>query len=101
MRLTNESGLMYRCRIEAESTASPAGLCIFWLVQAVAMADQVDRAPAVFKRAAGFANDLGLLAEEVDADTGELLGNFPRASSDIGLVNAAWAISGSEPRARS
>jgi hypothetical protein len=30
------------------------------------MADQVDRAPAVFKRAAGFANDLGLLAEEVD-----------------------------------
>jgi GH15 family glucan-1,4-alpha-glucosidase len=76
-------------------------LCTFWLAQAVAMADQVDRAPAVFKRAAGFANDLGLLVEEVDADTGELLGNFPRASSDIGLINAAWAISGSEPRARS
>jgi len=33
-----------------------------------------------------------LLAEEVDAGTGELLGNFPQAFSHIGLVNAAWAI---------
>ncbi len=37
-------------------------------------------------------NDVGLLVEEVDATTGELIGNFPQAFSDIGLVNAAWAI---------
>jgi GH15 family glucan-1,4-alpha-glucosidase len=36
---------------------------------------------------------LGLLAEEVDPKTRELLGNFPQAFSHIGLVNAAWAIS--------
>ena len=41
-------------------------------------------------------NDLGLLSEEVDADTGELLGNFPQAFSHIGLVNAAWAIAEAE-----
>ena len=35
---------------------------------------------------------LGLLAEEVDPETGALLGNFPQAFSHIGLVNAAWAI---------
>jgi GH15 family glucan-1,4-alpha-glucosidase len=55
----------------------------------------------VFERAAGFVNDLGLLAEEVDPNTGELLGNFPQAFSHVGLVNAAWAISEAERRARS
>jgi alpha,alpha-trehalase len=35
---------------------------------------------------------VGLLAEEVDAKTGELLGNFPQAFSHIGLINASWAI---------
>jgi GH15 family glucan-1,4-alpha-glucosidase len=65
------------------------------------MADQLDRARAVFERAAGFVNDLGLMAEEVDPRTGELLGNFPQAFSHIGLVNAAWAISEAERRAPS
>ena len=41
---------------------------------------------------------MGLLAEEVDPATGELLGNFPQAFSHIGLVNAAWAISQAEAR---
>ena len=41
-------------------------------------------------------SDLGLLAEEVDPGTGELLGNYPQAFSHIGLVNAAWAIDQAE-----
>ena len=53
----------------------------------------------VFERAAAYVNDLGLLAEEVHPDTGELLGNFPQAFSHIGLVNAAWAIFEAERRA--
>jgi GH15 family glucan-1,4-alpha-glucosidase len=71
------------------------------LAQALAMADQLDRARTVFERAAGFVNDLGLMAEEVDPRTGELLGNFPQAFSHIGLVNAAWAISEAERRVES
>jgi GH15 family glucan-1,4-alpha-glucosidase len=105
-RLTDERGLVYRYRTEegVDGLAGEEGtflLCTFWLAQALAMAGQVDRAVSVFERAAGFANDVGLLAEEVDADSGELLGNFPQAFSHIGLVNAAWAISQARQRAGS
>jgi GH15 family glucan-1,4-alpha-glucosidase len=103
-RLTDDRGLVYRYRTEGgvDGLAGEEGtflLCTFWLAQALAMADRVDRAKQVFERAARYANDLGLLAEEVDPATGELLGNFPQAFSHIGLVNAAWAIAQAEQRA--
>src|SRR6266545_4078175 len=63
---------------------------------AQALAGHTEAARETFHRAAGYANDVGLLAEEVDPATGALLGNFPRAFSHIGLVNAAWAISRAE-----
>jgi GH15 family glucan-1,4-alpha-glucosidase len=96
-RLTDERGLVYRYRTEegVDGLAGEEGtflLCTFWLAQALALSGQVDRAREVFDRAAAYVTDLGLLAEEVDAGTGELLGNFPQAFSHIGLVNAAWAI---------
>jgi GH15 family glucan-1,4-alpha-glucosidase len=104
-RLTDERGLVYRYRTEegVDGLAGEEGtflLCTFWLAQALALAGQVERAREVFERAASFVTDLGLLAEEVDPGTGELLGNYPQAFSHIGLVNAAWAIDQAE-RARS
>ncbi len=97
-RLTDAKGLVYRYRV-ADGLAGEEGsflLCTFWLAHALALGGEVTRAREVFGRAAGFANDLGLLAEEVDGATGELLGNFPQAFSHIGLVNAAWAIAQAE-----
>jgi GH15 family glucan-1,4-alpha-glucosidase len=96
--LTDARGLVYRYRTSegVDGLAGEEGtflLCTFWLAQALAVSGQVERATAVFERAAAFANDVGLLAEEVDERSGELLGNFPQAFSHIGLVNAAWAIS--------
>jgi alpha,alpha-trehalase len=104
-RLTDDRGLVYRYRAEGgvDGLAGEEGtflLCTFWLAQALAMAGRVERAREVFERAAGYANDIGLLAEEIDPDTGELLGNFPQAFSHIGLINAAWAISEAESRTR-
>jgi GH15 family glucan-1,4-alpha-glucosidase len=100
-RLTDDTGLVYRYRTEGgvDGLAGEEGtflLCTFWLAQALALSGQVDRARTAFERAAAYANDVGLLAEEVDPHSGELLGNFPQAFSHIGLVNAAWAISQAE-----
>ncbi|MGN6170302.1 MAG: glycoside hydrolase family 15 protein [Solirubrobacteraceae bacterium] len=67
-------------------------ICSFWLVSALAKAGEVRRATALFDRLVSCANDLGLLAEEIDAATGELLGNFPQAFSHVGLITAAWEI---------
>ena len=67
-------------------------ICSFWLVSCLARAGEVDRAQALFDRLTGYANDLGLLAEEIDVGGGELLGNFPQAFSHIGLINAGWEI---------
>jgi GH15 family glucan-1,4-alpha-glucosidase len=93
-RLTDDRGLVYRYLAHdgLESEEGTFLLCTFWLAQALALAGETDRARETFELAIAYANDVGLLAEEVDAETGELLGNFPQAFSHIGLVNAAWAI---------
>jgi GH15 family glucan-1,4-alpha-glucosidase len=103
--LTDDRGLVFRYRAEEgvdglQGTEGTFLLCTFWLAEALARASKVDRARAVFERAIAFANDVGLLAEEVDEVSGELLGNFPQAFSHIGLINAAWAISQAGPSPR-
>jgi alpha,alpha-trehalase len=102
-RLTDDRGLVYRYLAEdgLEGEEGTFLLCTFWLAQALAMAGEVDRARATFERAISFVNDVGLLAEEVDPATGELLGNFPQAFSHIGLINAAAAIADAEQRVSS
>jgi GH15 family glucan-1,4-alpha-glucosidase len=60
------------------------------------MTGRAEHAREVFERAITHVNQLGLLAEEVDPHSGELLDNFPQAFSHIGFVNAAWAIAKAE-----
>ncbi|MER7890142.1 glycoside hydrolase family 15 protein [Micromonospora sp. NPDC094482] len=69
----------------------PAGfvICSFWLISCLALAGERDRAGQLFERLTAQANDLGLLAEQIDPRSGEQLGNFPQAFSHIGLINAA------------
>ncbi len=71
-------------------------ICSYWLAAGRAKAGQVDRAKHIFETVTGYANDLGLLSEEVALSDKALLGNFPQALSHIGLINAAWAITQAE-----
>ena len=94
-RLSDERGLVYRY-LGPDGLAGAEGtflLCTFWLAEAQALAGDIEAATATFERAIAPMNDLGLLAEEVDSASGEMIGNFPQALSHIGLINAAWAIS--------
>ena len=98
-RELTEDGMVLRYRnvegLNADGLSGEEGtfaVCTFWLVSALARAGEIDRAEALFDQLVGYANDLGLLGEEVDTSTGEQLGNFPQAYSHIGFITAAWEI---------
>jgi alpha,alpha-trehalase len=74
-------------------------ICTFWLVSALALAGEVERAESLFNQLVSCANDVGLIAEEIDTESGELLGNFPQAFSHIGLITAANQIDQAKERA--
>ena len=99
-RLTDERGLVYRY-LSHDGLGGEEGtfvLCTFWLAHAQALAGDVEAATATFERALAAINDVGLLAEEIDPGSGEMIGNFPQAFSHVGLINAAWAVSQAQQR---
>lgn len=67
-------------------------ICSFWLVSALAIIGETQRARDVMTRVANVASPLGLYAEEFDVETGRHLGNFPQAFSHLALVEAGGRI---------
>jgi GH15 family glucan-1,4-alpha-glucosidase len=95
------SGLVYRYNTHefddglcgAEGTFN---MCTFWLVEALTRAGRTDRprldqALLMFEKMMGFANHLGLFAEETGAH-GEALGNYPQAFTHLALISAAYNL---------
>src|SRR5204863_7166185 len=67
-------------------------ICSFWLVSALAIIGEQQRARDMMERLLRQASPLGLYAEELDAETGRHLGNFPQAFSHLALIEAAAQI---------
>ena len=67
-------------------------ICSFWLVSALAIVGELQRARDLMERLLRIASPLGLYAEEFDTATGRHLGNFPQAFSHLALIEAAARI---------
>jgi GH15 family glucan-1,4-alpha-glucosidase len=71
-------------------------MCTFWLVEALTRAGRTDHrrlneARLLFERMLGYANHVGLYAEQTGA-SGEALGNFPQAFTHLSLISAAFNL---------
>ncbi|WP_329475018.1 glycoside hydrolase family 15 protein [Kribbella sp. NBC_01484] len=67
-------------------------ICSFWLVSALAMIGETDRARSQLERLLRIESKLGLYAEEYEVDRARHLGNFPQAFSHLALIGAAGRI---------
>jgi GH15 family glucan-1,4-alpha-glucosidase len=92
------NGLLYRYSDETDDGLPKGegafGICSFWAVECQAEGGDLAGANAAFAHLLGYANDVGLFAEEIDPASGMALGNFPQAFTHIGLINAALALTG-------
>jgi GH15 family glucan-1,4-alpha-glucosidase len=93
----SEDGFVLRYRTEEtdDGLSGEEGtflICSFWLVSALAIVGEEQRARDLMERLLRIASPLGLYAEEFDVKTGRHLGNFPQAFSHLALVEAAGRI---------
>jgi GH15 family glucan-1,4-alpha-glucosidase len=88
------NGLMrrYRNTDDFGDTTSAFTICSFWWSEALALAGRLDEAVEVYERVAAYANPVGLFSEDIDVETGALLGNFPQAYTHVGAIHAAMTI---------
>ncbi|MCZ6776754.1 MAG: glycoside hydrolase family 15 protein [Ignavibacteria bacterium] len=95
------NSLVYRYNAEQtpDGLAGEEGtfnICTFWLVEALTRAGRGDpkkleQARLMFEQMLGYANHLGLYAEETGR-SGEALGNFPQAFTHLALISSAFNL---------
>ena len=98
-----EDGLVLRYKVDTTDTGFEGKegtftICSFWLVSALAMIGETERARALCQKLLSFAGPLHLYAEEIDTSTGEHMGNFPQAFTHLALIEAVSQLI--EPRRR-
>lgn len=98
-------GLVYRYDTAGAKENLPPGegaflACSFWFIDNLALQGRHDAGLAMFERLLELRNDVGLLAEEYDPETGHFLGNFPQALSHLALIDTAYNLHQSQGPAR-
>jgi alpha,alpha-trehalase len=98
-------GLVLRYRVETtdDGLSGEEGafaICSFWLVSALTMIGELERARALCEKLLSLAGALNLFAEEIDAVSGRHLGNFPQAFTHLSLINAVVSLIRAEQEAR-
>jgi GH15 family glucan-1,4-alpha-glucosidase len=89
--------LVYRYRTDMGATDGLDGeegtftMCSFWYVECLARSGKIEKARLYFEKMLGYANHLGLFAEQLGS-RGEQLGNFPQAFTHLGLISAAFEL---------
>lgn len=94
-KLVSDS-LVYRYRTDAAFDGLTGGegtfsMCTFWYVECLAKSGQLNKARLYFEKMLGYANHVGLYAEQLGLQ-GEHLGNFPQAFTHLGLISAALSL---------
>jgi alpha,alpha-trehalase len=99
-RLTDRQGFVYRYLSDDGLTGDEGTftMCTFWLVDNLAMQGRVDEARSLFERVLAHSGRLGLFSEEIDAQIGMALGNYPQAFTHIALINSAYNLKKAEMR---
>jgi GH15 family glucan-1,4-alpha-glucosidase len=66
-------------------------MCSFWYVECLSRSGDIEKARYYFEKMLGYANHLGLYAEEL-GPRAEHLGNFPQAFTHLGLISSAYDL---------
>ena len=97
--LTSPQGYVYRYRDYDDGLGGTEGtftICTLWLADNLIALGRLDEARHLYEKCLGCRNDLGLLSEEIDPETEEMLGNFPQAFSHLALINTAVQLQQAE-----
>lgn len=92
-----EDSLVYRYDIEGpeadglEGAEGSFSICSFWYIECLSRSGDLQKARFLFEKMLGYANHVGLYAEEIGR-TGEHLGNFPQAFTHLALISAAYDL---------
>jgi len=93
-------GLVYRYLNDDGVAGGEAtfAICSYWLVDNLALQGRLEEACELFEHVGSFASDLGLLSEQIDPMSGQLLGNYPQGFTHLGLIHSALTIAREQRR---
>jgi alpha,alpha-trehalase len=67
-------------------------VCVFWMINALYLIGENDKARSMFENILKHANKFGLFAEDIEVKTGRLTGNFPQGYSHLAFIQTVLLL---------